>query len=317
MTGVGRDLGTMVLVEPVNITMVTYDRVDFTRRSIASISETAGHPFELTVVDNGSTDGTVDVLRDLQARGVIHRLILNPRNLGVAYAANQGWEAGGKAYFMKVDNDIVFQRPGWLGRIVEACDRLPDVGAVGYNFETGSYATEIIGSLRVRPKDGNLGGAAILIPERVHRLVGYWCEDYFPYGEEDLDMWVRLTLLGLRSYYMEDENVGLHLPEGKASPLSAGTMESLYGEGDRAYRHEKDRWRARHAGPRGLRRINETMYAHGLRPLYIEHGVPYRPGVRARLYVLFRFLRLDPWGRPPTTVDRGGPASDASPEVDA
>lgn len=286
------------MVEPVNITMVTYNRADFTRRSIDSIVETAGYPFELTVVDNASTDGTVELLRDLQARGAVHRLILNAENAGVAYAANQGWAAGGSLHYMKIDNDIVFTKAGWLSAIVDMCDALPDAGAVAYNFETTSYAAETVAGRTVRPKAGNVGGCCVMIPARVHARVGYWCEDYWPYSEEDSDMYVRLRQLGLRSYYMADEDVGLHLPEGKASPLLDRGKRSIFDEGDPAYRSQKDRWRGAYAGRRGLRRINQSLYWTRLRPVYIEHGAVYRPPLAARIFVAARYLRLDDWSRP-------------------
>lgn len=285
-------------VEPVNITMVTYNRVDFTRRSIESIASTAGYPYELTVVDNGSRDSTVELLRDLEARGAIHRLILNTENRGVAYAANQGWAAGGKAHYMKVDNDIVFVKPGWLVRMVEACDALSDVGVIAYNFESASYPVKLVRGVAVRPKQGNVGGACAMIPGRAHQLVGYWCEDYWPYSEEDFDLFVRLRAVGLQSYYMEDEDVGLHLPEGKASPLLHGGRSSLFDESDPEYRAEKNRWRSLHAGRRGLRRINGSLYKHGLRPVFVEHGASFRPGLAARLFVLARYGRINPWGNP-------------------
>jgi glycosyltransferase involved in cell wall biosynthesis len=156
------------MVEPVNITMVTYNRLDFTRQSIASIAKTAGYPYRLTVVDNASHDGTVPLLGELDSQGIVDHLILNERNRGVAFAANQGWAAGGKAHYLKIDNDIVFLKDGWLASLVEACDRLPDVGAVGFSFEANSYPAETIVGLRLRPKQGNIGGACLMIPERVH-----------------------------------------------------------------------------------------------------------------------------------------------------
>lgn len=285
-------------LEPVNITMVTFNRLDFTKRSIESVAPTAGYPYELTVVDNASSDGTRDYLRAQRDAGVIHRLILNEANRGVAFAANQGWEAGGKAHYLKIDNDIVFQHEGWLANLVVACDRLPDVGTIGYNFEARGYPSVEIAGIRIRPKRGNIGGACVMIPERVHRLVGYWCEDYFPYSEEDADLYFRTKYLGLRAYYMEDEDVGLHLPEGKASPLLERGRKSLFDEGDPAYRAQKDAWRGRYGGRRGLARINYDLYRFGLRSKHCEHaGPPYRPGLLARLYVLARFLRLDPWSK--------------------
>lgn len=300
MTESGSGLETGTGVEPVNITMVTFDRLEFTQRSIDSIADTAGYPYTLTVVDNASQDGTVALLRDLHARGIVHHLILNSENKGVAYAANQGWAVGGKTYYMKIDNDIVFTQTGWLARIVEACDALKDVGAIAYNFETTSYPTHVVNGLRMRPKKGNVGGCCVLIPERVHRLVGYWCEDYWPYSEEDFDMYVRLRQIGLRSYYMDDEDVGLHLPEGKASPLLNRGRNSVFDEGDPAYRAQKDSWRGQYSGRRGLRRINQSLYSARLRPVHIEHGVPYRPRLLARMFVAVRFFRLGNWERPVT-----------------
>ena len=135
-----------------------------------------------------------------------------------------------------------------------------------------------------------------MIPERVHRQVGYWCEDYWPYSEEDSDMYVRLMLLGLHSYYMEDENVGLHLPEGKASPLVNRGRQSVFDEGDPMYRGQKDRWRGRYSGWWGLRRINESLYKARLRPIRIEHGVAYEPWLPGS--VRAARLRLGHWERP-------------------
>jgi hypothetical protein len=94
---------------------------------------------------------------------------------------------------------------------------------------------------------------------------------------------------------MEEEDVGLHLPEGKASPLLNQGRQSVFDEGDPGYRAEKDRFRTRYTGRRGLRRINEDLYRLGLRPMYVEHGAPYRPTIAARLYALVRFLRVHPW----------------------
>jgi O-antigen biosynthesis protein len=291
---------------PVNITMVTFNRVDFTRRSIAAVAETAGHPYELTVVDNASSDSTVDVLREYRAQGLVHRVILNTANRGVAFAANQGWAAGLKPHYMKLDNDIVFTKYGWLAQLVKACDALSGLGAIAYNFETDSYPPDERDGVRIRLKEGNLGGAAIMIPERAHRVVGFWCEDYWPYGEEDFDMYVRLSEAGLASYYMDDENVGLHLPEGKAAPLIGPAATAAFDEGDAEYRLQKDDWRAAHAGINGLRNINASLYRARLRPLYVAHNSPYRPSIRARIHVARAFHRIDRWERSAATPLKGG-----------
>ena len=52
----------------VNITMVTYNRLAFTRRSIEALRAHTRHPHVLTVVDNCSSDGTVPFLKRLHAQ---------------------------------------------------------------------------------------------------------------------------------------------------------------------------------------------------------------------------------------------------------
>jgi len=75
----------------VHIGMVTCNRLAFTRQAIFSIWAFAGLPFTLTVVDNGSSDGTREFLQDLVAHGMLYSLHLLPENVGVARAANLAW----------------------------------------------------------------------------------------------------------------------------------------------------------------------------------------------------------------------------------
>lgn len=145
----------------VNIGMITYNRLDFTKLCLEAFERTVDYPHRLTVIDNNSQDGTVEFLRKLQAQGVIHNLILLNENVGVAKASNLAWAMEPDApYYMKLDNDIVFQKMGWLSRLVEVIERVPQIGAAGYNFEPVSYPLYELNGCQVRIKEpGNLGGA--------------------------------------------------------------------------------------------------------------------------------------------------------------
>jgi hypothetical protein len=59
------------------------------------------------------------------------RLVLLRRNLGFADANNVGASYARGRLLLLLNSDVLPDRPGWLSALVEAHDRLPDVGAVG------------------------------------------------------------------------------------------------------------------------------------------------------------------------------------------
>jgi GT2 family glycosyltransferase len=229
----------------VNIGRVTYNRLEFTKQAISSIVKYTSFPYVITVVDNGSQDGTQEYLKKLLEKEIIKNLILLEQNIGVAKASNIAWLQEPKAlYYLKYDNDIVIQKNNWLSALVSVIDAIPEIGVLGYNFEPISYPLQVFKNYRIRIKEeGNIGGACFLIPKRTRDILGYWCEDYGLYGFEDVDYCFRVKLAGFLNAYMEDEEIGIHLPAGKAPIIdginwraSDGIEEVKYKE----YRNFKD-----------------------------------------------------------------------------
>ncbi|GAB6113471.1 glycosyltransferase [Desulfomicrobium salsuginis] len=213
----------------VNICMITHNRLDFTQQSIDSILKHTIFPYTLTVIDNNSNSDTKLYLNKLKQKGIIKNLILLDKNIGVAKASNLAWSLEPNAdYYLKIDNDIVINKYEWLNNLVDIADNIAECGAVAYNFEPVSYPIHVINGRRIRIKiPGNLGGACILIPRRTHEILGFWCEDYGLYGEEDADYGARILLSKKLNIYMEDENIGIHLPGGKAAIIDPKTFVAL------------------------------------------------------------------------------------------
>ncbi|MGD0092850.1 MAG: glycosyltransferase [Planctomycetota bacterium] len=226
----------------VNIGMVTYNRLAFTRQAIEGLCAHTTFPHVLSVVDNASSDGTRELLLRLHQEGVINNLLLLEQNIGVAKAANLAWVQEPRAsYFLKLDNDIVIRKPGWLEALVETIDKLPEAGVVGYNFEPKSYPLVEIRGVPVRIKeDGNLGGACYLIPKRTEEKLGKWCEAYARYGFEDVDYSARVGFIKLKNAYMPDEDIGLHLPAGKAPVVDGRTWQTRDGIEEIQQKHYRD-----------------------------------------------------------------------------
>lgn len=261
----------------INICMVTYNRLEFTKQAIASIEKFTDYPYKLNIIDNKSEDGTGKYLQSALKKGLIHRLLLLDQNIGIARASNLGWHMEPDALaFIKFDNDIVIQKPGWLSAMIKVFEAIPRIGILGYNFEPRSYPEVNSNGVVVRIKPvGAIGGACTMIPKRTEKKIGYWCEDYGLYGEEDADYTCRVRLSGMLPAYMQDERVGFHLPAGRAASINVqaqakdGMEETLH----RQYRLWKDAQRRKNAQPDSVFHRNISEYKSGRRSCRI--GLPY------------------------------------------
>lgn len=246
----------------VNMTVVTFNRLEFTRAALESVVRHTRFPYRLTVVDNGSTDGSVEYLEREFHSGNLDTLVLLDRNVGVARASNLGWHIEpSSSHYLKLDNDIVIGKDGWLRDMVLTQKDIPEIGAIAYKVETVDYPVRQVGEHRVCVKEfGNLGGACMLIPKRTENCLGYWTEEYGLYGEEDADYGIRIDVAGLYNIYMYDTSCVNHREE------DLNVVEDL------KYRRFKDKRRKRNLRRRASFNRITRAYVKGKRPLYVGSG---------------------------------------------
>lgn len=105
----------------ISVLFITYNRLEYTKVALnALVQSDAGC---VIVIDNGSTDGTVEFLRELPLtrRLQVH---YNETNLGIAHAMNQFLQlTEGEDYVGKVDNDTVVPAD-WVRPLVKKCNDL-------------------------------------------------------------------------------------------------------------------------------------------------------------------------------------------------
>lgn len=114
----------------VTIVILTFNQLWCTKECLESIQKFTPEPHEIIIIDNGSTDGTLEWLRDQVKRNVNYRLIENGSNLGFAKGCNQGIEAAQGEYILLLNNDVVVTS-GWLSGMLECLHRQPNAGIVG------------------------------------------------------------------------------------------------------------------------------------------------------------------------------------------
>ena len=114
----------------VSVVVVTHDNLAVTRLCFAALlAERTGVPFELVVVDNGSTDGTPQFLARLAAQHGAVRVVANGDNRGFAAAVNIGLDVACGDVLILLNNDVIVP-PRWLDRLVPLLEE-PSVGMVG------------------------------------------------------------------------------------------------------------------------------------------------------------------------------------------
>lgn len=200
---------------------VTYNRLDLTKRMLDNLYQVTNVPFRLCIVDNGSTDGTVDYLKDLQEMdddpeycvGIdVHYF---DKNMGIAVGRNQALRLADKyqdPWLATADNDVELPN-GWLKECLEIMEANPNY-SIGVNMEGTRYPSVTKNGKTFQHKSaGNLGTAAAVFNRRLHQLIGFFCQDFGLYGEEDADFFFRARCVGYQLGYLE--TMGNHFGVGE------------------------------------------------------------------------------------------------------
>jgi len=184
------------------------------------------------VVDNGSTDGSLELLRERGARA-----IEMGRNTGFAVAANRGIEAATAGYVALVNTDVELA-PDWLERMAVALAGSPRSASVASKMLDLSDRTRVYdaGDIlrrdgvceqrgRFGPDDGRYdapeemfaacAGAALYRREAVLAVGGF--DERFVVYLEDVDLGLRLQLAGWTCRY--EPAVAYHASEGSSGAL--------------------------------------------------------------------------------------------------
>jgi GT2 family glycosyltransferase len=114
-----------------SVVIPCFNQLEFTRQCLAALVRHTRPPWELVVVDNGSTDGTADYLRGVRDAASVHvEVITNPDNRGFPAAANQGLRAARGDHLVLLNNDVV-PTDAWLDQLVALTRVDPAIGLVG------------------------------------------------------------------------------------------------------------------------------------------------------------------------------------------
>jgi GT2 family glycosyltransferase len=240
---------------PVSVVVVNWNGVAYLEACLGAVERLAGDVGEVLLVDNASTDGSVEFVR---RRFPSVQIVALPRNAGPCPARNAGMRAARNRFVMALDNDAIVE-PDVLVELAAAMASDPriavaqprsvfaaeptrvhyDGGAFHYvglialrNFYTPLAAAAGAGVVDV---DCAVAVALLVDRDRLIALGGYDESMFILF--EDLDLSYRLRATGARIVSVEHALVlhrggtpGLSFREGPRYP------------GSRVFQHAKNRW---------------------------------------------------------------------------
>jgi GT2 family glycosyltransferase len=225
-----------------SIALVNWNNRDYLRQCLKSI-EAAQLPFayEVVVTDNGSTDGSQQMLKE---RFPYVKIVQNDGNVGVARANNQCIRASSGHYIYILNNDTIVNRAS-IEAMVEFLDAHPEAGAVGGNLlnPNGTFQSSfnhfptlveelmVVTHLgrRLNPHMPSYNGtwptirevdwissASIIVRRQAIEQIGLIDEQYFIYSDET-DWQYRLWQAGWKVYYLPEVTT-VHFGGGSFQP---------------------------------------------------------------------------------------------------
>ncbi|NCB91602.1 MAG: glycosyltransferase family 2 protein [Clostridia bacterium] len=224
-------------MKKVSVIIPNYNGMQYVKRCLDSLRKQTLKEWEVLFVDNGSTDGSKELVEREYPEV---KVIALPENLGFCGAVNLGIKAASAEYVVLLNNDTEAE-PKFLEQLYEGIRKkknafsaaammlqfhdhrkIDDAGnyynALGWAFARGKGKPEE--NYREEKKIfSSCAGAAIYRKKLVEEL-GYLDEEHFAYLE-DMDLGYRAMIAGYENWY---------LPKARVYHVGSGTSGSRYNQ---------------------------------------------------------------------------------------
>lgn len=220
-----------------SVIIVVWNNLKFTKECIEFLTKNTDLPYELIVVDNKSSDGTVKWLESLPSKDskrINLKIIKNQENKGFSKAVNQGLAVSEGEYIFLLNNDLLVSQ-NWLSTLIGHIETLPNaiaVGAMGRaignkqdyagiygelpysNLEDKKLFIDFARKINTENKGNfteskSLSGSCMLIKADIFKELG-GLDEGCRMGADDADISIQLRLKGYRLYVAEDVFVHHH-----------------------------------------------------------------------------------------------------------
>lgn len=215
-----------------SIIILNYNGKKFLRQCLDSLLIQTYINFEIILVDSGSTDGSIEFVKEnfTDERIKLFRL---EKNLGFAGGNNFGFKQSSGSYIVLLNNDTIVEK-NWLEELVKSIDKFENAGIVQslikienipekYYKKNGSINFLGHNVMEVFPIDDNgkgiillAGGASLIFKRELLKEDRIFPDEYFLYSED--------TYLSLYSSFLGKTNY--HNAKSVVHHLGSGTTKN-------------------------------------------------------------------------------------------
>lgn len=206
---------------PVSVVVVNYNGKEFLKQCLLTLSKTNYPNYQIVVVDNASTDGSLTEIRNSFGSDPRIKIVENSENVGHAEGCNIGAKNTEGKYLVFLDSDTEFKAENWLWELVKFMENddsvglaqaklvlaedkncldyvCVDVDALGtWAANYGSKAENLKESFEILAASAG----CCIIRREIFDQAGGFDPNYFIY-DDDTDLSLRVRLLGHRILYV-------------------------------------------------------------------------------------------------------------------
>jgi len=205
----------------VNVIILNLNNFEDTKECVESLKKIEYNRWGITLVDNGSTDDSLEKLKKEYSKNKKIRFILNESNLGFAKANNLAMKEDlfKSEYFLLLNNDTIVDKK-FLTNLMKEKKKL--IAPTVYNYYSrkefskkdfpGKFNFILGGGKRVIPKNQKIekvdyaSGSCWLIEKELFKKTKGFNEKYFAYNEE-IEWAYRLKKLGYQFYISRSSKI--------------------------------------------------------------------------------------------------------------
>ncbi|MFA5865312.1 MAG: glycosyltransferase family 2 protein [Phycisphaerae bacterium] len=258
----------------IDLVFITYNRLEYTKLALKSVLADPQEKFSLTIWDNGSTDGTIEYLKNKVKDPRISNIIFSKANIGQVAAINQIWSHSKADLVGKLDNDCLVTS-GWTRVLAKAHEGIDKLGVVAcwhffpedFNYELAKHKIQSFGNHQIFRHPWTCG-TGLLLKRKIFNQIG-------PIqGRSTTKYWLKIALRGFINGFYFPLIYQEHMDDPRSKYCNIHKMSFNY-----AYKHSFG------YQTKAIKNINEYKSLHDK----IIHNLLYDP-FEAKFYTGWRVI---------------------------